>query len=47
MERNPRPPGVEMDMHNNIKSDKAATLKRRINPPRLSMGFQMAKQANF
>jgi hypothetical protein len=39
MERNPRPWGVEMDMYNNIKADKAATLKRRINPPRLSMGF--------
>jgi len=39
MEHNPRPFGVEMDMHNNIKADKAATIKRRINPPRLSMGF--------
>jgi hypothetical protein len=28
-----------MDMHNNIKAEKAATIKRRINPPHLSMGF--------
>ena len=28
-----------MDMHNNIKAEKAATIKLRINPPHLSMGF--------
>jgi hypothetical protein len=28
-----------MDMHNNIKADKAATIKWRINPPHLSLGF--------
>jgi hypothetical protein len=39
MERNPRSCVVEMDMYNNIKVDMAATIKRRINPPRLSMGF--------
>jgi hypothetical protein len=39
IECDPRPRVVEMDMHNNVKADKAATIKRRINPPRLSMGF--------
>jgi hypothetical protein len=28
-----------MDMNNNIKADNEATIKRRINPPHLSMGF--------
>jgi hypothetical protein len=28
-----------MDTHSNIKVDKAAITKRRINPPHISMGF--------
>jgi|SRR5215470_340249 len=28
-----------MDTHSNIKADRAATIKRRIYPPHLSMGF--------
>src|SRR5262245_44727275 len=39
IEFNPRPCGVEMDTHCNIKTDKAAIIKRRIYPPNLSRGI--------
>src|SRR5262245_48392430 len=38
IESNPQPWGVEMGTHSSIKADKAATIKRRIYPPNLSVG---------
>jgi hypothetical protein len=47
IECNPRPCGVEIDVHSSIKADKAAIIKRRIYPPHLSLKRDFDYFADF
>jgi hypothetical protein len=47
IECNPRPCGVEIDMHSSIKADRAAIIKRRIYPPHISLKWDSDCFADF